>query len=119
MPFPVVTSASCSNDFITSTSNCVSTNISTTGNTVTYARISKGNLALTTTLIFQPIYTVSLSTPHSLCSSMGIEMWAQTLITPHINPSSQTFNFFAPSNNQSPPVNLNFPSFWEDGRILE
>ena len=44
-------SASCSTDFITFTSNCVSPNISITCNNVTYTQISEGNLALTTTLI--------------------------------------------------------------------
>ena len=114
--FSIVSSASCSNDSVTSTSNCVSTNISTSSNTVTCTRISVGNLALATTLISEPIYTISSSwsKPHSLCSSVGIKTWAQNLITPHINPSSQTFNFSTPSNNnQSPPVNLNLPSFWE------
>ena len=90
-----VSSASCSNDFITSTSKSVSTNISTTCNNLTYARISESNLALTTILIFEPIYTISLllSTPHSSCSNIGIERWAQNLITPRINLSYQLLIF--------------------------
>ena len=85
--FLLVRSASCPNDFITSNNNCVSTNILITGNTVIDARISEGNLALTTTLIFEPIYMISLSSsaPHSLCSRMCVETWAKNLIIPHIN----------------------------------
>ena len=87
----VVNFVSCFNDFITSTTNCVLTKISTIGNNVTYARIFEGNLALTVTLISETIYTISSSssTPHSSCSTMSIETWAQSLITPQINPLSQ------------------------------
>ena len=113
----VVNSASCSNNFTTSTTNLLSTNIPTTANNISYAQISEGSLALTQTLISNPIYTFSSSspTPHSSSSNTGIETWAQNLTTPNLHPSPQTINFSAPPIiNQSLPINLKLPSFWEN-----
>ena len=59
------------------------------------------------------------STPHSSSSNTGIETWAQNLTTPHLYPSPQTFDFSVPPIiNQSPPINLKLPSFWEDDTEL-
>ena len=110
-------SASCSNNLITPATNLLSTNFSTTANTISQARIADSSLALTHTLISEPIYTSSSSssTPHSSTSTTGIETWAQNLTTPNLHPSPRTFNFSASNPfNQSPPINLKLPSFWED-----
>ena len=110
-------SASCSNNLTTSTTNLLSTNIPTTANIIPHARVTEGSLALTQTLISEPIYTSSSSssTPYSSSSNTGIETWAQNLTTPNLHPSPRTFNFSAPHTiNQSPPINLKLPSFWED-----
>ena len=110
-------SASCSNNLITPATNLLSTNFSTTANTISQARIADSSLALTHTLISEPIYTSSSSssTPHSSTSTTGIETWAQNLTTPNLHPSPRTFNFSSSNPfNQSPPINLKLPSFWED-----
>ena len=107
-------SASCSNNLTASITNLISTNIPTTANNIPHARISNGSLALSQTLISKPIYTFSSSssTSHFSSSNTGIETWAQNLTTPNLHPSPQTFDFSAPSAiNQSPPINLKFPSF--------
>ena len=82
----VVSSVSCSNNLTTSTTNLLSINIPTTANNIPHARISKGSLALTQTLISEPIYTSSSSSsaPHSSSSSTGRETWAQNLTTPNL-----------------------------------
>ena len=93
------------------------TNIPTTANTIPHARVTEGSLALTQTLISEPIYTSSSSssTPHSSSSNTNIETWAQNLTTPNLHPSPQTFNFSAPPTiNQLPPINPKLPSLWED-----
>ena len=94
----VVSSASCSNNFTTSTTNLLLANIPTTANNIPHARISDGSLALTQTLVSEPIYTFSSlsSTSHSSSFNTGVETWAQNLTTPNLHPSSQTFNFSAP-----------------------
>ena len=110
-------SASCSNNLITPATNLLSTNFSTTANTISQARIADSSLALTHTLISEPIYTSasSSSTPHPSTSTTGIETWAQNLTTPNLHLSPRTFNFSASNPfNQSPPINLKLPSFWED-----
>ena len=74
-------------------------------------------LTRTRTPISEPIYTLSFSssTPHSSGSNTRIETWARNSTTPILHPSSQTFNFSAPPTiNQSLPINLKLPSFWED-----
>ena len=112
----VFSSASCSNNITTSTTNLLSTNIPTTANTIPHARVTENSLALTQTLTSEPIYTSSSSSsPHSSSSNTGLETWAQNLTTPNLHPSPQTFNFSAPHTiNQSPPISLKLPSFWED-----
>ena len=113
----VVSSASYSNIFTTSTTNSLSTDISTCENDMTNATTLNDILTRTRTPISEPIYTLfsSSSTPHSSDSNIGIETWARNLTTPILHPSPQTSDFSAPPIiNQSPPIKLKLPSLWED-----
>ena len=80
-------SASCSNNLTTSSANLLSTHIPTTANTIIHARVTEGSLALTQTVISEPIYTSSSSssTPHFSSSNTGIETCAQNLTTPNLH----------------------------------
>ena len=83
--FSVVSSALCSNNLTTSTTNLILTNIPTTANNIPHAHDIEGSLALTQTLISKPSHmcSSSSSTTHSSpwIHRNGIEMWAQNLTT--------------------------------------
>ena len=113
-------SALCSNNLTTSTTNPLWTNIPTSENNMTNTTTLNYTFTRTQTTISEPIYTLSSSssTPHSSGSNIGIETWARNLTTPILYPSSQTFNFSAPPNvTQSASVNLKLSSLWEDASI--